>query len=189
MDDIATTTGNLVQTKYLIDKLEEKLQWAGLEVKAEKCRSLVVIKGEVSKKTPVIDGKPVTSITEKPVKYLGKTYNSTLTEREQIEETVNDLKRSLRKIEKCKVPGSYKAWMLQHMLLPRLLWPLTIYNTPSSKVEFMQRLITAKLKKWLGIPKSLSVDCLYTRSGKLQLPYSELTEEHAAAKARLFTTL
>ena len=102
---------------------------------------------------------------------------------------MNDLKRSLKKIEKCKVPGSYKAWMLQHMLLPRLLWPLTIYNTPSSKVESMQRLITAKLKKWLGIPKSLSVDCLYTRSGKLQLPYTELTEEHAAAKARLFTTL
>ena len=189
MDDIATTTNNLVQTKHLLDRMEEKLSGAGLEVKTEKCRSLVIIKGEVSKKTPLIGGKPITSITEKPVKYLGKQYNSTLTEREQIEETRRELKRSLRKIEKCKVPGRYKAWMIQHMLLPRLLWPLTIYNFPSSTVEAMQRQITAKLKKWLGIPKSLSVDCMYTRSGKLQLPFTALSEEHTAAKARLLTTL
>ena len=75
------------------------------------------------------------------------------------------------------------------MLLPRLLWPLTIYNFPTSTVNSMQRLITNKLKRWLGIPKTLSVDCLYTRSGKLQLPYAELSEEHTAAKARLLTML
>ena len=189
MDDIATTTGNLVQTRYLLENLTDKMEWAGLSAKPEKCRSLVIIKGEVSKKTPVIKGKPITSITEKPVKYLGKTYNRTLTDREQIEETVEEVKKSLKKIEKCKVPGRYKAWMVQHMLLPRLMWPLTIYNFPQSKVMDMQRQITAKLKRWLGIPRSLSVDCLHTKSGKLQLPYSELTEEYKAAKARLLTTL
>ena len=30
MDDIAMTTGNLVQTKYLLEKLMENLRWAGL---------------------------------------------------------------------------------------------------------------------------------------------------------------
>lgn len=189
IDDIATTTGNLVQTKYLLDNLAEKMRWAGLTVKPEKCRSLVIIKGEVSDKTPVIDGKPITSIKEKPIKYLGKKYNRTLTDKEQIEETIEEVKKSLKKIEKCKIPGRYKAWIVQHMLLPRLLWPVTIYNFPTSKVNEMQRQITAKLKKWLGIPKSLSVDCLYTRSGKLQLPFAELTEEHRAAKARLLTML
>ena len=44
------------------------------------------------------------------------------------------------------------------------------------------------MKKWLGLPKSLSTACLYTRSGKLQLPYSELSEEVKAAKARVYTT-
>ena len=29
---------------------------------------------------------------------------------------------------------------------------------------------------------------MYTRSGRLQLPYSELTEEVKAAKARIYTT-
>ena len=189
MDDIATTTGSLVQTKYLLDKLVEKLTWAGLSVKPEKCRSLVIIKGEVSQRTPEVEGTQITSITEKPVKYLGKIYNKTLKDSEQIEEVLKKLKQELRRIQKSKVPGRYKAWMVQHMLLPRLMWPLTIYNTPESKVEEMQRMITACLKRWLGLPRSLSVECLYSRSTKIQLPFSELTEEVKAAKARIYTTL
>ena len=75
------------------------------------------------------------------------------------------------------------------MLLPRMIWPLTIYNIPMNKVEEMQKQMTSKLKKWLGLPNSLSVESLYTRSGKLQLPFSELTEEVKAAKARVLVTL
>ena len=43
MDDIATTiTETVVQTRHLIRKLAEKLNWAGLKVKPEKCRALVI---------------------------------------------------------------------------------------------------------------------------------------------------
>ena len=38
MDDITTTTETVPQTKYLLEKLSERLNWAGLKVKAEKCR-------------------------------------------------------------------------------------------------------------------------------------------------------
>ena len=188
MDDITTTTVNLVQSKYLLDKLMAKLKWADLSAKPEKCRSLVIIKGKVSSKTPYIEGTPITSITEKPVKYLGKVYNKTLNDREQAEEVLEELKQGLRRIQKTKIPGRYKAWIVQHMLLPRLMWPLTIYNIPETRIEEMQRQITACLKRWLGLPKSLSVECFYSRSAKLQLPYSELTEEVKAAKARIHTT-
>lgn len=189
MDDIASTTETLVQTRYLLDKLTDKLKWAGLTVKPEKCRSLVVIKGEISERTPCIEGVPITSIKEKSVKYLGKRYTKEMNEQEQTEEVLKELKSSLKKVERCRVPGKYKSWMLQHMILPRLMWPLTIYNIPWTKVELMQSEITKALKRWLGLPKSLSVECLYSRTGKLQLPYTELTEEVKAAKARLLTTL
>ena len=56
-------------------------------------------------------------------------------------------------------------------------------------MELMQSEITKKLKRWLGLPKSLSVECLYSKTGKLQLPFTKLTEEVKAAKARLLTTL
>ena len=126
MDDIATTTETLVQTKHLLNNLAGKLEAGGLEVRPGKCRSLVLIKGEVSRKTPEINGVVISSVADKPIKYLGKVYNRSLNDREQTEETVKELKRSLKKLDRCRVPGRYKAWMLQHMVLPRLMWPLTI---------------------------------------------------------------
>ena len=59
MDDITTRTGNLVQTMYLLEKLMEKVKWAGLAIKPGKCRCLVIIKGEISTKTPEIDGTSI----------------------------------------------------------------------------------------------------------------------------------
>ena len=160
MDDIATRTENLVQTKYLLDKLVEKMKWAGLSIKPEKSRSLVIIEGKVSSKTPSIEGVPITSITEKNIKYLGKVYNSSLNEQDQAREVLQELNKGLQKIERALLPGRYKAWMFQHMLLPRIMWPLTIYNIPESKVEEMQTRITGHLKRWLGLPRSLSTACM-----------------------------
>ena len=68
------------------------------------------------------------------------------------------------------------------------MWPLSIYNVPYSKVEEIQRLITAKLKKWLGLPKSLTVDAIYSTSSKLQLPFTSLLEEVKVTKARNLIT-
>ena len=184
MDDIATTAETTVQTKHLLIKLIDKLKWAGLTVKPEKCRSMVIKKGKISTQTIQIEGSPITSVTEKPIRYLGKSYNMTLNEKEQIDDIVKQTKQDLKKLDRCKVPGRYKGWMMQHMLLPRLLWPLSIYNIPATKVEEIQRWMTNALKRWLGLPKSLSVDCLFSRSSKLQLPYTALTEEVKVAKAR-----
>ena len=88
----------------------------------------------------------------------------------------------MKRINTTVIPGKYKAWMLQHMVLPKTMWPLTIYEFPATKVEKVQQLFTASLKRWLGIPKSLSTDILYSTSAKLQLPYSSVREEVKAAK-------
>ena len=189
MDDITTTTETMVQTSYLLDKLIPKLHWAGLYEKVEKCRALVIIKGEVSSRRIEINGKPIQSIQEEPVRFLGKWYNASLGEKEQIEGIVKVVKADLKKVEKCRLPGRYKAWMVQHMLMPRLMWPLSIYNVPMTTVDHIQKLITQSLKRWLGLPKSLSTACFYSKSAKLQFPYSELTEEVKAAKARNLVTL
>ena len=123
-----------------------------------------------------------------PIKHLGKQYNKTLTEREQIEFTTKQALSDLKKIDCCKIPGRYKAWILQHMMMPKLMWPLSIYNVPLTTVEWLQMKITAYLKKWLKLPKSLSSSCFYSRTTKLRLPYSSLTEEFKAAKARNLVT-
>ena len=188
MDDISTTTETKVQSSHLLNALSEKLSWGRLEVKPEKCRCLVIKKGALSQDTVKIQGQSIMSVKEKPVKYLGKLYNFSLNDREQVETTIDGVRKGLKKINSNKLPGRYKAWIMEHMLLPRTMWPLMIYAFPATKVEKIQQLFTASVKKWLGIPKSLSTDAFYSTSMKLQLPYSSVVEEVKAAKTRILYT-
>ena len=189
MDDITTTTETIVQTSHLLGKMIKKLNWAGLYEKVPKCRALVIIKGQVSSRKIEINGKAIQPIQEEPVKYVGKWYNASLNERKQIEGIVNGVKMDLKKVEKCRLPGRYKSWMVQHMMMPRLMWPLSIYNVPMTTVEKIQKLITTSLKRWLGLPLKLSTACFYSKTSKLQFPYTELVEEVRVAKARNQVTL
>ena len=54
----------------------------------------MIIKGKVSKITPMIEGVAITHITDKPVKNLGKMYKS-LNEKEQIGEVMKECKMHL----------------------------------------------------------------------------------------------
>ena len=188
MDDITGATETVPQTRYLLSSVEGKLRWAGLSARAKKCRSLVIVRGKVKKRLLKIGGEVITPIQELPIKHLGKQYNETLNEREQIEYTVKQAASDIKKIDRCKIPGRYKAWILQHMMMPRIMWPLSIYNVPLTTVESLQTRITASLKKWLKLPKSLSSACFYSKTTKLKLPYSSLTEDFKAAKARNLVT-
>ena len=135
-----------------------------------------------------VGGELITPIQDLPIKSLGKVYNDTLNEKQQIEEVNKQVLADLKTIDKCRLPGRYKAWIVQHMMMPRLMWPLSIYNVPLTTVEYLQTKITASLKKWLKLPKSLSSACFYSKTSKLKLPYSSLTEEFKAAKARNLVT-
>ena len=147
MDDITGATETVPQTRYLLSSVEGKLRWAGLSARAKKCRSLVIVRGKVKKRLLKIGGEVITPIQELPIKHLGKQYNETLNEREQIEYTVKQAASDIKKIDRCKIPGRYKAWILQHMMMPRIMWPLSIYNVPLTTVESLQTRITALLKK------------------------------------------
>ena len=56
-------------------------------------------------------------------------------------------------------------------------------------MEKIQKLITTSLKRWLGLPLKLSTACFYSKTSKLQFPYTELVEEVRVAKARNQVTL
>lgn len=82
------------------------------------------------------------------------------------------------------MPGKFKAWIYQHSILPRILWPLLVYEVPISTVEILERKISSHLRKWLGLPKSLRSIALYGHRNKLQLPLKSLEEEFKVMRAR-----
>ena len=123
-----------------------------MSARAKKCRSLVIIKGKVKKRLLKIGGEMITPIQEQPTKHLGKLYNEKLNEKDQIDCVTKTVVADLKRIDQCKLP-------VQHMMMPRLMWPLSIYNVPLTTVEWLQQKITAMLKKWLKIPRSLTSAC------------------------------
>ena len=70
-----------------------------------------------------------------------------LSDNKQIEATIRMTEDGLKKIHKSHINERYKCWIVQHMLLPRIMCPLMIYAIPMSKVEEIQKLITASMKK------------------------------------------
>ena len=94
------------------------------------------------------------------------------------------LEHCLGKIHKSELPGKFKAWCYQHGVVPRIRWPLMMYEVPMSAVEKMESKISSR--KWLGIPPSFTNIGLYGRDTKLQLPFTALTE---VSKARMAITI
>ena len=95
----------------------------------------------------------------------------------------------MKDVDKSGLPGRFKAWIFQHGVLPRILWPLMLYEIPMSTVENMERIISWHLRRWLGVPRSFTSIGLYSTSAKLSLPLRSLSEEFKVTKVRQDITL
>lgn len=190
MDDITITTQSHIQTRWILSSLEDTVSWARMKFKPKKSRCLIIRKGHVTTQcTLTIQGEAIPSIKDNPIKCLGKWFDATLKDKEAIAGMKEQLEQGLKKIQQSSLPGKFKVWMYQNGLLPRLIWPLMLYEVPTTTVERLERVINKHLRRWLGLPPSFTGLGLYTTSGKLQLPVSSLVEEFKVAKARLLMTL
>ncbi|GFO20545.1 reverse transcriptase [Plakobranchus ocellatus] len=104
-------------------------------------------------------------------------------------ETLELASESLLAINKCGLQGKFKIWCLQFMLIPKLLWPLLVYDICSSTVEAIEAKINKHTRKWLGVPPGLSDVAMYCRKAKLKLPMKSILEENKCGKVRLLTML
>lgn len=123
-----------------------------------------------------------------PVESLGRRYDAKLKDTEQFEQLKKDTSKYMDHINKTLLPGKLKLSCFQFGILPRLLWPLTVYEMPITKVEKLEWVISTQLKQWLGIPRCLSSIGLYGH-GKVELPIIGLVEEFKCTIARLVMTL
>lgn len=185
MDDLTVTTESVPGCRWILKGLEKLAEWARMRFKPAKSRSMVLRKGKVDDKFRFhIAGTAIPSITEKPVKSLGKMFDCSLRDTTSIHSTCTELDRWLRLVDKSGLPGKFKAWVYQHGILPRILWPLLVYAVPISTVETLERKVSSHLRRWLGLPKSLSSIALYGRNNKLQLPFKSLEEEFKVTRVR-----
>ena len=141
------------------------LKWARMKPKAKKSRSLVLIKRRSMNVEPfLVGGEVIPSLQRNPVKTLGRVYDGALSDRNAKEELAAKIKEGLRTIDKSYLTGIMKLFTYQSIFLPRICWPITIYEIPMSWVEKFEKHISVYLRKWLGVSKTLSSIALFLKT-------------------------
>ena len=150
MDDMTVMTRTIQQGRWTLNDLNDIFTWARMRFKPVKSRSLVIKKGRPKKVIFTISGVQIPTVEEKPIKCLGKWYNITGSDKENVEQMVSQAEKWLQEVDKSGLPGTYKAWSYQHGILPRLTWPMFIYDIPITTIEKLERRISSYLRRWLN---------------------------------------
>ena len=162
MDDVTVISETKSHMEKLLKRLKELFKWAVMKIKRSKSYSLSIIKGKSQEIKFAINNNVIPTIREKSVKSLGRCSSLSLTDRHRWQDLLKQLNDRLLSIDKCDLIAKDKLWCVYFGLIPRLAWPMRIYEVSLSKFEKMESLISKFLKKWLVVPKSLTNVTLYS---------------------------
>ena len=81
----------------------------------------------------------VPSIHANPIKFLGRVITASLSDSEKIESVASYFLESLIRIDKSGLRGTQKIWVLEHLLIPQLRWPLLIYEISLTRVMKLEQ--------------------------------------------------
>ena len=77
----------------------------------------------------------IPTIREKNFKSLGRCYSLPLTDRYRWQDLRKQLQNGFRSIDKCDLVNKDKIWCIYFGLIPKLAWPLQIYEVSLTKIE------------------------------------------------------
>ena len=127
-------------------RLQELFKWAAMKIKPSKCRSLLLLKGNCKEIKLSVSGNEIPTIREKSVKSLGCCYSLLLTDPHRWQDLRKQLRNGLRSIDKCDLMNKDKIWCIYFGLIPKLAWPLQIYEVSLTKVKTVEQLISKSIK-------------------------------------------
>ncbi len=135
-----------------------------------------------------MNGERIPLLVEQPVRSLGKLYTADLSDKHMAETIRRQLSEGLGKIDSSHLPGKLKVLCYQFTLYQRLMWPLKLCEITTSTVLKMDAHANSFIRKWLGLPRSLSNAGLFGRN-VLQLPLKSIHVGFKQEKAKLVLEL
>ena len=131
----------------------------------------------------------ITLIQERPVKFLGRWVDVSLSDMQQSAQFEEKVLQSLGVLDKSLHLGKNKVWVLQILLLQMLRWTITLYQINFSLVETLEQTISKFTRKWLGFHKSLASIALYSKHSPCPLPLKSLASIFKSSKVSGFLQL
>ncbi len=117
------------------------------ELQCSKIETTRVKKGKLSDDRFKLSGEYIPTIKQKAVKSQGKRFDNTLKGTVATQETRDSVEWRLNRTDVSGLPGRFKAWIYQHVVLPKILWPLTIYEFTSNNVEQLENSINSRMRR------------------------------------------
>ena len=78
--------------------------------------------------------------------------------------------------------GSQKLWFLQHLFVPRIQWPILIYEAPTSLAFKLEQKASVYIRNWLKLYKSITNLLFYSSASPCLLPIRSLTSVLKSSK-------
>ena len=193
IDDLNLLTSSVSGAKTLLHQCTKALKWAGLDFWADKSRSIVIIKGRSlntthfcvrakKKKNSTDFSSYIPFIHSRPIKFLVWIIDCPICGRNSLDELEKNPVTSLCIIDKSFFNGTQKLWILHHLLIPRIQWPLLVYEVPISHPTKLEQKISSFIRKWLHLHKSTSSLCFYSNDLPSPLPINSITSVLKSAK-------
>ena len=136
MDDLTAMTAKEIGMRWILRRLDTLATWGGLKFKPKKSRSLLIKGGKVFNARFKVQGELIPTLSENPIRSLGKWFDASLTKKHKFKDTQSQLEAWLVAINEAPLPGNLKVWCFEFGVLPRLSWPF----------HFQLR----SLKRWRG---------------------------------------
>ena len=125
---------------------------------------------------------PIPSIHSRLIKFLGHIIDGSISDRNSSAELKDKLLAGLSVIDRSHFTGTQKLWILQHLLIPRIQWPLLIYEIPISLAFKLEQKVSVFIRKWLHLHNSTSSLCFYFSASPCPLPTRILSSALKASK-------
>ena len=183
MDDTTLVMNRRPVVQNTLDTFNSLLGWCRMAFKPAKSRSLALVERKIcSDVSFVVAGQRVPTVSEELLVFIGEGIIKNTTQTFNRSDTVRQAVEGLQVIGEVPLQGRFKVWLFQFVLLPRLLWPLTIYEIGLPTVEGLEKKVNRFIRSWLGLPPGMSSVALYSKSAKLRLPLRSIVEEYKVSK-------
>lgn len=187
MDDLNLLFSSVPCAKTLLHWCAKALKLTGLDFRADKTSSIVIIKRwsmntktfSISKPKNCTDvSSCIPSINSRSVKFLGCILDGSISDRYLLDELEKKLISGLGIIDKSFCNGSQKLWILQQPLIPKIQWPLLIYEVlishTTKNFSIHQEMVTSAYVK--------IISALLFQSFTMSFPINSFTSVLKSAK-------
>ena len=114
------------------------------------------------------------SIHSRSMKFLGHIIDGSISDRNSSAKPTDKFLAGLSVIDKSHFTCTQKLWILQHLLIPRIQWPLLIYEIPISLAFKLEQKVSVFIRKWLHLHHSTSSLCFCSSVSLCPLPIKSL---------------